>query len=212
MIPAHQGTFSIGTERTTNVGNKGTYTTGDDTGRRPSPHTVKRVLATTPPPQHHQRRFPPYHALPDPFERRRAIVRLHLEGWNKKSIASYLQINRSTVYDTLRRWVAEGLTGLHHKSRARHPRPRVVTLRTVEAVRTLQRNPYLGAWRIAAALKQQGMKVSPRTVVRIMAQNREMYPTTIPPRTAKPKQPMPFAAVRRHRVPSGCLDNRYSLS
>ena len=79
------------------------------TGHHPSPHTVKRLLATAPPRQQHQRRFPLYHQIPDPFERRRAIVRLHLEGWNRKSIAGYLGINRSTVYDTIRRWIAEGL-------------------------------------------------------------------------------------------------------
>jgi hypothetical protein len=33
------------------------------------------------------RRFPPYGEIPDPIERRAAIVRLHTEGWNIASIA-----------------------------------------------------------------------------------------------------------------------------
>lgn len=169
------------------------------TGRHPSPHTVKRLLAAAPARPQHQRRFPLYHQIPDPFERRRAIVRLHLEGWNRKSIAGYLGINRSTVYDTLRRWVAEGLNGLAHKSRARRPRVRKVTLQTIDAIRKLQRNPQLGAWRIAAALKQQGTRLSPRTVGRIMARNRDLYLATVPQRTPKTPRPMPYEASRRHQ-------------
>ena len=169
------------------------------TGRHPSSHTVKRLLATAPPRQQHQRRFPLYHQIPDPFERRRAIVRLHLEGWNRKSIASYMGINRSTVYETLRRWFAEGLRGLANKSRVRRPRVRKVTLQAIEAVRKLQRNPLLGAWRIAAALKQQGTRLSPRTVGRIMARNRDVYALSTPQREQKVAQPMPYAASRRHQ-------------
>jgi putative transposase len=178
------------------------------TGYHPSPHTIKQLLAKAVPSTQHQRRFPPYHAISDPFERRRAIVRLHAEGWNKKSIAAYLQISRQTVHTTLRRWIEEGLQGLPHKSRARRPRPRRVTLRTIEAVRKLQRNPQLGAWRIAAALKQQGIPASPRTVTRIMARNREVYAELQhPPRVPQTKQTMPYLAVRRHQY--WTVDIRY---
>ena len=169
------------------------------TGRHLSPHTVKRLIAAAPPRQQHQRRFPLYHQISDPFERRRAIVRLHLEDWNRKSIAGYLGINRSTVYDTLRRWFAEGLRGLANKSRARRPRVRKVTFQAIEAVRKLQRNPLLGAWRIAAALKQQGTRLSPRMVGRIMARNRDVYALTRPYHEPTIPKPMPYAASRRHQ-------------
>lgn len=47
---------------------------------RPSPHTVKRLLAEDPPVRT-GRRFPPYHEIADPAEARLAIIRLHSEGW-----------------------------------------------------------------------------------------------------------------------------------
>ena len=39
------------------------------------------------------------------MERRKAIVTLHSEGWNIKSIAGYLRTYRSTVYRTLKKWI-----------------------------------------------------------------------------------------------------------
>lgn len=129
--------------------------------RRPSSHTVKRILAEGPLPSDQPRRFPPYHAIADPAEARLAIIRLHTEGWNKQSIADYLQVNRETVRTTLTRWIAEGVAGLDDKSRApRHP-ARKTDLRMLHRVRQLQENPELGAWRIHAALRQGGDSSQP---------------------------------------------------
>ncbi len=89
-------------------------------GHRPSPHTVKRILAEEPTLVVSRRRFPPYHQIADAAEARLAIIRLHSEGWNKKSIATYLQINRDTVHATLKRWITEGAAGLDDKSSAPH--------------------------------------------------------------------------------------------
>lgn len=61
-------------------------------GRRPSPHTVQRVLADGPAPSRKGRRYPPYHQIPDIYDRRHAIVTLHSEGWSVKSIAAYLEL------------------------------------------------------------------------------------------------------------------------
>jgi putative transposase len=58
--------------------------------RRPSSHTIQKILATEPRPLDVQRRFPRYAEMPDHVERRGAIVRLHAEGWNIASIAGYL--------------------------------------------------------------------------------------------------------------------------
>src|SRR5919202_4535541 len=44
---------------------------------RPSPHTVKRILAEDPPPVRTARRFPPYRAIADPVAARLAIIGLH---------------------------------------------------------------------------------------------------------------------------------------
>ncbi len=71
-------------------------------GRRPSPHTIKRVLADGPSPSQTGRRYPPYHEITDPAEARLAIIRLHSEGWTVTSIAGYLATSRQTIYTILR--------------------------------------------------------------------------------------------------------------
>ena len=76
--------------------------------RRPSSHTVKKILAEETPPAQVLRRFLPYAEITDPVERRGAIVRLHAEGWNIASIAGYLETTRRRVYETLSRWVDVG--------------------------------------------------------------------------------------------------------
>ena len=114
-------------------------------GHRPSHRTSRRVLATEMLPVV-ARRFPPYHAIPDATERRLAIIRLHSEGWNKQSIAGYLQTSRETVHTTLRRWIAEGVAGLDDKPRGPHPGGRKVDLQTMRTVRELQENPAGALW------------------------------------------------------------------
>ncbi len=80
--------------------------------RRPSPHTINKVLANKvlaeePAPTQVTRRFPRDADLPDAAERRGAIIRLHAEGWNIASIAGYLETSRPTVYTTLKLCFAE---------------------------------------------------------------------------------------------------------
>ncbi len=168
-------------------------------GHRPSTRTVKRVLATHPLPSGQMRRYAPYHRIADPAEARLAIVRLHLEGWNAKSIAAYLATSRVIVHATLRRWVEEGVAGLDDKSHApKHP-VRKVTLKAMLAIKDLQENPELGAWRMHAALGQMDIHLTPRTCGRILAANRKLYGLKAPARSAKEPKLMPFAAERRHQ-------------
>ena len=173
-------------------------------GYHPDPRTVRRVLAEDSAVERTTRRYPPYHAIPDAAERRLAIIRLHSEGWNKQSIASYLETSRETVHATLRRWIAEGVAGLDDKSRARPEGVRKVDLRTILTVREFQENPELGAFRIHAALKQLGIELSPRTCGRILAQNRALYGV---PRSAGEPRGMPFKAQRRQQY--WTVDIRY---
>jgi transposase len=170
-------------------------------------HTVQQVLASEPLPFVRPRRFPRYHETPDPVARRKAIVDLYLEGWSAKAIAGYLATSRPTVYDALRRWVAEGLPGLADRSRAPRHHARKVDLKAMVAIRRLQANPELGAFRIHAALAQLGIDLSPRTCGRILALHRELGAPQ--PAAATPHEPqaMPFAAVRRHQYWS--VDVRY---
>jgi putative transposase len=168
-------------------------------GHRPSPHTVKRILAEAPQVPVATRRYPPYHRFADPAAARHAIYALHSEGWNKQTIADYLQINRETVRVTLVRWLAEGVPGLDDKSRAPHQPARKTDLRAMLTVKEMQENPELGAWRVHAALRQVGIFLSPRTCGRILAVNRKLYGLKAPTRDPRTPKPMPFAAQRRHQ-------------
>jgi hypothetical protein len=89
-------------------------------GRKPSDHTVKRVLADGPRPSVTIRRYPPYAQISDPYQRRRAIVDLHAEGWSITTISAYLQTPRHRVYEVLKRWVQEGHAGLDDKPSTPH--------------------------------------------------------------------------------------------
>jgi transposase len=176
-------------------------------GYRTSHHTVQRVLRAEAAPAPVTRRFAPYHQIADPAERRLAIIRLHAEGWNIKSIAAYLQTSRQTVYTTLQRWIADGVAGLDDKPHTRTDGVRKTTLQAIATVRELQENPELGEWRIHAALKRVGIDLSPRTCGRILARNRQLYGLPKPSRAPREPQPMPFRASRRHQY--WTVDIRY---
>jgi transposase InsO family protein len=77
----------------------------------------------------------------------------------------------------------------------------------MHTVQQLQENPELGAFRIHAALKQEGIELSPSTCGRILALNRSLYQLPGPvPKSHEPK-PMPFEASRRHQY--WTVDVRY---
>jgi len=176
-------------------------------GRRPSSATIKDVLAETSPAQRTARRIPVFHAIRDPVERRLAIIRLHAEGWNAKSIAAYLETSRVTVHDVLQRWAAEQFSGVPNKSsRPKQPATKQ-TLQAITTVKRLQENPELGEFRVHAALKQLGIELSPRTCGRILHANRALYGLPGPEKQAKTPKPMPYAAQRRHQYWS--VDLRY---
>jgi putative transposase len=167
-------------------------------GRRPDYRTVERVLAEEPMPLRMVRRFPPYRETEEPRERRMAVVRLHAEGWNVKSIASYLGTARSTVYRALKRWIEEGAEGLDDRPNAGGG-ARKADLKAYLTVRRLQENPEVGAFRVRAALARLGIHLSARTCGRILAVNRKLYGLEKPKGPAKGKREMPFRAKRRHQ-------------
>lgn len=176
-------------------------------GRRPSKRTVKRVLAEEPAPLRMVRRFDPYHEIGEPGERRMAVVRLHAEGWTAKAIAGYLKTSKPTVYRALKRWIEEGVEGLEDRPKGRPAGVRKVDLRAIEAVRRLQENPNLGAFRVHAALRQMGIDLSRATCGRIMAVNRRFYGLKKPRARAGASRAMPFASDKRHEFWSA--DVRY---
>ncbi len=175
-------------------------------GRWPHHKHVKRIATSGPPPSRKSRRYQPWHQIPDPAERKLAVIWLHSQGWSITSIAQYMQVSRPTIYSTLQRWMEEGVAGLSEKSRARKG-PRKVTLKVANEVRKLQENPLLGKWRMSAALSRMGIEVSPTTCGRIMEANRRLYGLEKPSRPTREKLEMPFKAVRRHQFWSA--DIRY---
>ncbi len=174
------------------------------TGRRPHDRTIRKVLEGRPTAIRMFGRFDSYHDIPGVAERRKAIVTLHSEGWNVKSIAGYLKTSRHTVYRALNKWFAVGVLGLENKPRGG---VRKVDLMAMNEVRKLQENPELGAFRISAALEQIGIYLSPRTCGRILAVNRKLYGIEKPKRGPKEKKEMPFASKKRHEI--WTVDIRY---
>ena len=167
-------------------------------GRRPDGHTVKAVLNESAIPRKLVRRFEPYHEAEDVGQSREAVVVLHEEGWSDKSIARYLKVDRSTVYRTRRRFEELGEEGLVSGPGGRPKGVRKVDLKAMVEVRRMQENPELGAFRVHAALEQIGIHLSPRTVGRILAANREAEGLAKPSRGRKEKREMPFEASHRH--------------
>jgi len=178
-------------------------------GRKPSDHTIQRVLADGPKPSVTTRRYPPYAQIVDPYQRRRAIVDLHAQGWSITTISGYLQTPRHRVYEVLRRWVKEGHAGLDDKPSTPHHPARKVTIREINEVRKLaEENHELGAYRVRAALEQMGITLSQATCGRLLSLNRKLYGLTHSKGGAPhvPKD-MPFKASFRHEWWS--VDVRY---
>jgi hypothetical protein len=166
-------------------------------GRKLSHHTVQRVLADGPKPTATARRYPPYAQIADPYQRRRAIVDLHAQGWPHTSIAAYLETPRHRVYEVLQRWVRFGHAGLDDITQ-QHPRK--TGIREIHEVgKLVADSPELGAYRVRAALEQIGIHLSQATCGRLLALNRPLYGVGKPKGGAPHKRKeMPFRASFRH--------------
>jgi transposase len=178
--------------------------------RKPSDHTVKRVLADGQKPSVTTRRYPPYAQITDPYKRRRAIVDLHAEGWSNTSISAYLQTPRYRVYEVLKRWVEEGHAGLDDRpSSAPHQPKRKADMEAISEVRKLVREaPSLGAFRVRAALEQIDIHLSQTTCGRLLALNRPLYGLPKPSGGApRERKAMPYKAHFKHEIWS--VDIRY---
>ncbi len=179
-------------------------------GRKLSHHTVQRVLADGPPSTVSTRRYPPYAQIADPYQRRKAIVDLHSEGWSITAIAAYLQTSRARVYEVLKRWVEEGYAGLDDRpSSAPHQPARKANMEAISEVRKLVReSPELGAFRVRAALEQIGIHLSQTTCGRLLALNRKLYGVPKPSGGApRPRKEMPYKAHFKQEIWS--VDIRY---
>ncbi len=175
-------------------------------GRKLSHHTVQRVLADGPKPAVSGRRYPPYAQIADGYQRRRAIVDLHAEGWSVTAISTYLQTPRTRVYEVLKRWAEEGHRGLDDTPQ-QHVRK--TGIREINEVgKLVKESPELGAYRVRAALEQIGIHLSQATCGRLLALNRQLYGVS-PPSGGAPhkRKEMPFKAHFKHEIWS--VDIRY---
>jgi putative transposase len=174
--------------------------------RRPSDHTVKRVLADGPEPTVTTRRYPPYAQITDPYQRRRAIVDLHAEGWSIMTISEYLQTPRHRVYEVLQRWAKFGHAGLDD---TQQQYTRKTGIREINEVgKLVVESPELGAYRVSAALEQIGIHLSQATCGRLLALNRKLYGLSKPKGGApRERKEMPFKARFRQEIWS--VDVRY---
>lgn len=173
--------------------------------RKPAPATIKLILASGPKPSTTERRYPRYAELPDGETRRRTVMRLHVDGWNAKSIAEYLDVSRTTVHAILKRFAEEQFAGIPDKSHARK-KIRKVDISTIQEIKKLSENPDIGAYRVSAALEQMGIKLSRATCGRYLSINMKLYHLQVP-RKPRVKADMPFRAERRHQFWS--VDIRY---
>ena len=167
-------------------------------GRKPDVRSVERVLEEEARPLKLERNYPLYYEMEGSAERRAAMVELRMDGWSGKAIAGYLGVHRTTVYRTLERFKVEGTAGLADRPHGRPAGVRKVDLAAIEEVRKLARNPQIGAFRVHAALKQNGFNLSRTTCGRILAQIREIYGYEKPKRGGGARKEMPFASNRHH--------------
>jgi putative transposase len=177
--------------------------------RHISHHTVQRVLADGPQPSVSARRYPPYAQIADGYQRRRAIVDLHSEGWSNTAISAYLQTPRHRIYEVLKRWVEEGHAGLDDKPPIQHWHARKVGTQEIDEVGKLVKDsPDLGAYRVRAALEQIGIHLSQATCGRLLSLNRKLYGLPAPSGGApRERKEMPFKAHFKQEIWS--VDIRY---
>jgi hypothetical protein len=142
-----------------------------------------------------------YHSHPAPASARLEVITLYAQGWSKRSISQFLQVSRPTINLWLVRFEAENLTSLEDRSRAPHTTGRKAWLPVMVEIYHLQkRHPDAGGFRIWSLRGKTALSV--RTVERIMALNRQVYPDI--PGTAGPQahkaapQPHPFKASAAH--------------
>src|SRR5579863_1235625 len=102
--------------------------------RKPAPATIKLILASGPKPSTTERRHPRYAEIESGKERRRLVIRLHVDGWNAKSIAGYLDVSRKTVHEILQRFAEEQFAGLEDKSHARK-KLRKVDIQSIQEIK-----------------------------------------------------------------------------
>lgn len=187
-------------------------------GYKTNHHTVENFLRRYPIPVQLALNFSGFHDFADAYQARWTVVRLWYEGWNKKSIAGCLQLDRSHVGQIIQAFQEDGFAGLEDK-RTRPPQhpANQLTLPFLKEVLDLQHEyPRAGRFRVRGLLQKRREQKPPSeaTVGRAMALNRQFHGAPGPWQSAQdeaepdptPKH-MPYQAQYRHQF--WFIDIRY---
>jgi hypothetical protein len=79
--------------------------------------TVKKLWHQSPVPSPPQLELWDYHTQPDRYQARLQVVKLHYQGWEKRSISRFLKVSQPTVNAWNERFEAEHFVGLLDKPR-----------------------------------------------------------------------------------------------
>jgi hypothetical protein len=115
------------------------------------------------------------------------------------------------VYTWLRRFQANGYTGLENRSSANIRRVRKVDELLKAKARRLLDATDIGAFRLWSALRRDGYHISERTCSRLIEENRQLYQIPKLPGEQRPTKEMPFKAERRHEYVIGIVRKRSTL-
>ena len=183
---------------------------------RMSHATVQRLWPDLSPPPPEQLPLLDYHSYPERSQARLEVVQLYFQGWSKTSISRFLHVSRPTINEWIRRFEAEDLASLDVEDLAsldandlksladgshapKSPQRKVWLPLMLEVYHLQKRHPDAGRFRIWSLL---GMpEIHERTVGRVMALNKRIYPD-IPhvakKRRKKEPRPHPFKASVAH--------------
>jgi putative transposase len=180
-------------------------------GYKTNHHTLKRFLAPYDTPHQLELAFPTFATFADAYQARWTVVRMAVEGWNKKSIADCLKLSRSHVYTILEAFECDGFAGLEDQRTRppQHPENQLSLPFLKEVLDLQQAYPRAGRFRIHGLLEQQREKAPPseRTVGRAMVINRQFHGAPGPWQSARDAQAdvpsfkhLPYRPAYRHHL------------
>lgn len=186
-------------------------------GYKTNHHTVKNFLARNPVPIQLEFALETFHEFEDAYQARWTVVRMHYEGWKKKSIAGLLKLSERHVARLIKAFERDGFAGLEDK-RTRppnHPHNQL-TLPFLEDVFAVQQEyPRAGRFRVHGILEKKLGEDTPSegSVGRAMAYNRVLkgapgpWPPPSPDRSGEEPTPLPYEPLFRHHY--WFIDVRY---
>ena len=162
--------------------------------------TVQQLWESLSPTSPRQLPLLDYHSYPERSQARFEVLQLYFQGWSKSSIRRFLHVSRPTIHAWIKRFEADNLESLADQSHTPKTIRRKAGLPVMVAIYPLQkRPPDAGRFRMWSVLGNPA--IAERTVGRVMALNKRLYPD-IPhvakKRQKKAPQPHPFKATFAH--------------